>query len=167
MNAQIVYRIALFVGVVFLQVLLFNHIHLMGYATPFIYVYFPLTARTDCQRSLSLIISFLLGLCIDISTSTPGVAACSLTIMVFVLPTILNRTIKKNHPVDAFTPSAKYMGWSNFMTFVSLSVLIFTSLYYSILWFAFENLGELFLYIFGSSIITIVVIAIIERIHSK
>lgn len=61
-----IYRILWFVGLVLLQVLILNNIHLAGYATPFLYTYFILKFPSSVSRNELLLWAFFLGLIIDI-----------------------------------------------------------------------------------------------------
>lgn len=47
---QTIYRLEWFVGLILLQVLVFNHIHLGEYATPFVYIYYLLALEADTSR---------------------------------------------------------------------------------------------------------------------
>jgi hypothetical protein len=58
MMTSYIHRMGWFVGLVLLQVLILNNVHIAGYATPFLYVYFILkfasgTSRNDALGFLS------------------------------------------------------------------------------------------------------------------
>ena len=72
-------RLGWFILLLALQVLVFDHVHIMGYATPFVAVYFIILFPSDFPRSAALLWSFAFGFIADIFTNTPGVAAASLT----------------------------------------------------------------------------------------
>ena len=59
-------RILWLVLLVLVQVLVLNHIHLGGYATPFLYVYFILVLNCDVKRNEMLLMGFFLGLVVDV-----------------------------------------------------------------------------------------------------
>ena len=59
-------RFAWFIGLVLLQVLVLNYIHIAGYATPFLYIYFILKLDTGVSRNELMLWGFFLGLCVDI-----------------------------------------------------------------------------------------------------
>lgn len=83
MLQTIISRLGWFVFLFLLQVLVFNHVHIFGYATPMPYIYFLLILPSDTPRWLYVLLGFVLGLLIDLFTNTPGMAAGSMT-----LPTI-------------------------------------------------------------------------------
>ena len=53
MNLNTVRNIIFFVILLVVQALVLNHIHLFGYATPLLYVYFPLTLRSPMYSHCS------------------------------------------------------------------------------------------------------------------
>ena len=67
-------RLALFVVLSLAQVLVFNHIHLFGYATLLLLVYFVVTFPRNYPRWAMLLWSFFLGLFADLFSNTPGMA---------------------------------------------------------------------------------------------
>ncbi|MBR4968192.1 MAG: rod shape-determining protein MreD, partial [Bacteroidaceae bacterium] len=75
MIQTILSRIGWFLLLVALQVFVFNHIHVLGYATPMPYVFFLLILPNDLPRWLFVALGFLLGLIIDVFADTPGVAS--------------------------------------------------------------------------------------------
>ena len=64
-------RIEWFIGLVLLQVLVLNHMHINGYATPFFFIYFILKYNSGVSRNVLMIWAFLLGLTVDILGNTP------------------------------------------------------------------------------------------------
>lgn len=167
MSTKIIYRIALFVVLLLLQILVFNHIHLLGYATPLMVVYYLVLAPNDEDRSLLMLQCFLLGLAMDISTSTPGMAAAALTFSGLLAPRLLNLIATPDRPDDTFAPSAREMGWSSFMFYATAVTLVFVACYYIIAWFTFTQMHGLLLNIVGSTLLTLLLIAIFERVHYK
>ena len=73
-------RLLQMLGLVALQVLVMNHVHLLGYATPLIYVAFLLYFPLNTSRVEILLWSFALGLTIDIFSNTPGIASSAMTL---------------------------------------------------------------------------------------
>ena len=65
-------RIEWFVGLVLLQVLVLNRMHINGYATPFFFIYFILKYNSGVSRNTLMVWSFLLGLSVDIFSNNTG-----------------------------------------------------------------------------------------------
>ena len=53
-------RIEWFIGLVLLQVLVLNHMHINGYATPFFFIYFILKYNSGVSRNVLMIWAFLI-----------------------------------------------------------------------------------------------------------
>ena len=79
MSIDILKRLGIFVVLVLVQGLVFNHIHLFNCATPLLYIIMVLHFRRNHPRWSVMLWSFMLGLCIDVFANTPGVAAASMT----------------------------------------------------------------------------------------
>ena len=71
MMIHYIHRMGWFVGLVLLQVLILNNVHIAGYATPFLYVYFILKFASGTSRNELMLWAFFLGLAIDIFSNTP------------------------------------------------------------------------------------------------
>lgn len=89
MTSDLINRIVTFLVFLVVQVLVLNHIHLFGVATPLLYVYFVLLFRRNHPKWAILMWSFFLGLCIDVFSNTPGVAAGSMTLVALFQPYVL------------------------------------------------------------------------------
>lgn len=167
MNISTLQRISLFVVLLAVQTLVLNHIHLLGHATPLMMVYFLLLATSDTPRSLLLAEGFVAGLLMDLTTSTPGMAAFAMTLTAFIQPILLNRIAETDRPDERFTPSIVTMGWNKFIIYATLITLVFVLTYFLLAWFTFDHLHGLFLDILGCSVITLLLIAALECIHAK
>lgn len=82
-------RIEWFIGLVLLQVLVLNHMHINGYATPFFFIYFILKYNSGVSRNVLMIWAFLLGLTVDILGNTPGMNAAAATVLAFMREPVL------------------------------------------------------------------------------
>ena len=78
-------RIEWFIGLVLLQVLVLNRMHMNGYATPFFFIYFILKYNSGVSRNTLMVWSFLLGLTVDIFSNTPGMNAAAATLLALSL----------------------------------------------------------------------------------
>ena len=61
-----IHRIGWFIGLVLLQVLILNNVHIAGYATPFLYIYFILKFNSGTSRNELMLWAFFFGLTIDV-----------------------------------------------------------------------------------------------------
>ena len=79
-------RIAQFISILALQVLVFNHVQIVGYATPMVCIYFILLFPLGTPHWQTLLWAFAIGLLQDIFSNTPGMNAASLTFVGFIQP---------------------------------------------------------------------------------
>ena len=101
-------RVGWFISLLLLQALVFNHVHILGFATPMPYVYFLLIMPSNTLRWLYVLLGFVLGLCVDIFTNTPGMAAGALCLLGLINPLLL-KVFSPSDNNDSFEPSHKTM----------------------------------------------------------
>lgn len=109
---------------VLLQGLVFSHIALWGVATPYIFIYFILTLPTSVGRNGLLLWGFATGLLLDMISNTPGIYTSATLLLCFVRPGLL-KLCTTFEEVDAYVPSSKNMGRSNFVEYLIFSIAIF------------------------------------------
>ncbi|WP_046756546.1 hypothetical protein [Kordia jejudonensis] len=78
-----------FVIAVLVQVLICNHIDFLGYINPLVYIYFLLLFPFNANKSLFLVIAFILGLTIDMFSDTGGAHAAACVIIAYIRPFVL------------------------------------------------------------------------------
>lgn len=88
-NNDIFVNIARFLLLLFLQVLLLNHINFLGYINPYIYVLFIILFPFTGSKPLLIILSFLLGLSVDIFSDSGGVHAAASVFIAYIRPLLL------------------------------------------------------------------------------
>lgn len=160
-------RIAWFLGLLLMQVLVFNHVHFMGYATPMPYVYFLLILPSDTPRWTYVLASFVLGLCIDLFTNTPGMAASSLCLVGLITPWLLRLFSPSDQDEETFTPSLKTLKWSGFLRYAFCAVFVHCTMFFTLEAFSFFDWQILIINIAGSALLTLLFITAMEVIRSK
>lgn len=123
MTGAFLTRLRNFVLTALAQVLIFSRIHLFGYATAYIYIIFILKLPRHASRNEIMLWAFAMGLLVDIFGSTPGIHSAAATLLAFLRPYILESFLQKGTP-DDFTPSAAAIGWSKYLVYSSVSLLI-------------------------------------------
>ena len=109
-----IHRIGWFIGLVLLQVLILNNVHIAGYATPFLYIYFILKFSSGTSRNELMLWAFFFGLTIDIFADTPGMNAAATVFLAFLRPSLL-RLFTPRDTLDSIIPSFKTMGIAPFL----------------------------------------------------
>lgn len=160
-------RIAQFISILALQVLVFNHVQIVGYATPMVCIYFILLFPLGTPHWQTLLWAFAIGLLQDIFSNTPGMNAASLTFVGFIQPMLL-KTFSPKDVEDGekqFPPSAKSLDWSHFIRYMSIAVILQQIFFYLLESFSFFNLQEMAINIAGGSLMSILIITAIEGVR--
>ncbi len=89
MNNIISTNIARFIILVLVQVLVLNNINFLGYINPYIYILFIILFPIKNNRLLFILLSFLLGLTIDLFLDSGGINAAACVTIAYIRPVIL------------------------------------------------------------------------------
>ena len=157
-------RVVAFVVLVVVQALVLNHIHLFGVATPLFYVYFVLLFRRNHPKWIILLTSFLLGLCIDVFSNTPGLAAASTTFIAVLQPYILEPFIPRDSD-ENLKPGMRTLGIGRFVYYTVFMVFLYNIVFFSLEAFNFFNWLQWLLCICGSTLLTVVLILVVENLR--
>ena len=160
------HRIEWFVGLVLIQVLVLNQLHVGGYATPFLYIYFILKFNSKIGRNSLMIWAFMLGLTVDVFGNTPGMNAAACTCLAFFRNSLL-RLVTLRDLDEAFRPGIKSLGLAVFSRYILLATTLFCTLLLLIDTFTFFNLPVLFLKIVTSIASTMVCVFCVESIGGR
>ncbi len=164
MSIDIIKRAVMFVILTLAQVLVFNHIQLLGCATPLLYVYLLLRINRFSPRWATLLWGFALGLTIDTFSNTPGLASASMTLLALLQPYILNLFIAHDNQ-DNLTPSFRTLSPGKYVSYSSICVSIFCLAFFSLEAFSFFNLLQWIYNVVGSSVLTILLVLVIENVR--
>ena len=155
------HKIGWFVGLVLLQVLILNNVHIAGYATPFLYIYLILKFESETPRNALMLWAFFLGLTVDIFSDTPGMNAAATVALAFLRPTFLRLFVPRD-TLENIVPSVKSMGIVPFLKYLIVSVFIHHAILLS-----FAHIGTLLLRIVASALLTVTCIMAIEGVKKK
>jgi len=159
-----IHRIGWFISLILLQVLLLNNIHIAGYATPFLYIYFILKFGSDTSRNELMLWAFFMGLLIDIFSNTPGMNAAASVFLAFIRPSLL-RLFTPRDILDGIEPSFKSMGVSSFLKYMVVSVFVQSAVLLTIEFFSFSNILLLLLRVFACTLLTVSCMIAVEGIR--
>lgn len=163
---RILTRIAWFVGLALVQVLLLNNICLFGLATPFIYIYFVLALDRDIDRNALMAMAFALGLVVDVFSNTPGVNAGASVLVAFLRPGLL-RLFSPREEFENFEPGIHVLGVGPFLRYALLMVLLHHTVLFFLEAFSFARIEFLLLRILCSTLLTVMLVMAIEFIRHK
>lgn len=157
-------KIGWFVGLVLLQVLILNNVHIMGVATPFLYVYFILKFDSGTSRNELMLWGFCIGLSIDIFSNTPGMNAAATVLLAFIRPLFLRLFTPRDNP-DSLVPSFKSMGISSFLKYLIVCVFVHHLMLLTLEFFSFTSIPLLLLRVVSSTILTVTCIMAVEGVR--
>ena len=158
-------RIISFIALCLLQVVVLNHIHLFSVATPLFYIIFILHFPSNYSRSGIMLWCFAMGIVIDCFGNTPGVASASMTLLGALQPYILRRFM--SHEVEEMVPSLSVLGVQSFFSYLSCVTLLYCLLYFSLEMFSFAHLSYWIENVIGSTILTVLLIFVVEIVRKR
>tara|TARA_R110002012_G_scaffold321809_1_gene551531 strand:+ start:32008 stop:32511 length:504 start_codon:yes stop_codon:yes gene_type:complete len=89
MNNNVLSYSVQFIVLVLAQVLVLNNINFLGFINPYLYVIFILLFPINNNRLVFLMLSFALGLTIDIFSDSGGIHAAAALTITFIRPLVL------------------------------------------------------------------------------
>jgi rod shape-determining protein MreD len=146
------------------QILLLNRIQLFGFISPQLYVYFVLLFPVNHPKWAILLWSFSMGLIIDMFFNTAGLTCASLTLLGSLQPYLLQLFVPRE--ADLAPPvKAKAMGWGKFTTYVSILVTLYCLVFFTIEVFSILNWIHWLHCVFGSALVTVLMILTFESVR--
>lgn len=117
-------NILLFVGLVFLQLMIFDNLKLDSFIHPYVYVLFVMLLPFDTPRWKLILNGFVIGIVIDIFNGTPGLNAAATVMMADLRPVIIDMTTRKSDIDGKNEPSVSEMGLKWFMPYLVLMLIV-------------------------------------------
>lgn len=164
MIIEYVKKAVLCIALVLVQVLILNKLHILGYATPFLYIYFLLKMPSTLSHNALLCTGFALGLAIDIFSDTPGMHTAATTFLALVLSRIISLYVPKGD-MDQFVPGIYSVGFTFFVKYAFTAILLHHTTLFLIESFSFWDLPTLLLRIFWSTILTFCGILALDAVN--
>ncbi len=152
----------LFIVLVLVQILVLNRIQISGFLNPYLYVLFILFLPVGINRSILMVLSFFVGLVIDIFSNTPGMHAGACVLIAFIRPLIIKTLSSRDTLSPDSCPSLREYGWPWYIKYASVAVLC-----HHFFLFFIEQFDHLFFWstllrIILSSVATVVLIIVAQ-----
>jgi len=145
MSNTLIKNILYFIGLFLLQVLVFNNIQLGNYIHPIIYVLFILTMPFKTPKWQLMLCGFAMGIAIDIFNGTPGLNAAATVLMAYLRPFIIGLTTRKSDVEEKEAPTAGIMGFTWFLVYSLMLLIIHHFTLFMLEAFSFKLLGTVLL----------------------
>ena len=150
---------------VLLQVLVMNNIHLFGVVTPFIYLYVILKLPVDLSRSKIILVSFFLGLSVDIFSNTFGMHAAACSFIGLIRTPLLERFVDMRDLQEGSVPSYNAFGYIKFMRYALIIVAIHHVTLFTIEAFSFFQPGMMIARMLSSILLSTLLMFVIEAFN--
>ncbi|SNR78863.1 rod shape-determining protein MreD [Lutibacter flavus] len=166
MNSLILNNSLRFIGLVLLQVLIFNHINLFGYLNPMVYIAWILLFPIRKNKSLFLILSFLLGLSIDFFSDSGGINAAATLAIAFIRLPILKMVLRKTD-FDFLLFNLRAVSFSKAFIFIVILTIIHHFIVFSLEYFSLNSFYPIISNTILTSVFTIIIIILGIILFSK
>lgn len=155
--------ILLFILLFFLQIWLFDKIHLLGIATPLLYVYLIVKLPVEMNRNVVILIAALLGLLIDLFNHTLGLHTMACVVAGFMRYYLL-KVFTPRDIFESVSPAFTTFGKSLFLRYAGFVTLIHHIVLFTAESFSLFDPINLVLRVIGSFILTLFFIFVLESI---
>ena len=161
-------KILWFIGLLLLQVLLFDKITLSGVATPMAYIYVLMLWNRDSTRWVLLLTGFVLGIIIDTFENMAGVNASACVLLAMLQPVYLNFFIPRElQDEPSLEPSLKTLGWDGYLKYAMFCVFTHHLIVLALEYFALTDVIGLMTRLLGCTALTLLVIIMFEMTKNR
>ncbi len=157
----------IFVLMVLVQSIIFNRLVLFSVAVAYVFIYFIVKLPMNLSGSKVIALSFLIGFVIDVFSDTPGMNSLASTCLGACRHTILRLYVPREDDVVHRIPSIGSLGWGVFSKYVLTMSLLYSLLFTLIDRFGFFHPLAMAERVVGSTLLTSVMILVIDFIFSR
>lgn len=166
MTSTWVNNIKWFVVLVLIQGIIISQIQVSRYAVPLLYVVFILKLPSDTGRKKLLLYSFLIGLCVDVFSNTPGLNATASLWLAMARPLLLRWQTSRDAS-GSFVPGIKSMRIVPYFRYVLPAVFLHSIILNMVDAFSIVKASDILLASFADTVVTVALIMIIELVGRK
>jgi len=165
MNNAISSNIVRFILLLLVQVILCNHINLFGYINPYIYIVFIFLFPIKENRLVLLLLSFMLGMLVDMFSDSGGVHAAAAVFLAYSRPILLKTSFGMLYEHQSIKFSNTEIG--NLITYVALGTVLHHLILFSLEIFNISSILLILKKTLFSSIFTIILSVLIIILFSR
>ena len=140
------------------QVLILNQVQLSGYLNPYFYLLFILLLPVSTPRYAVLLLSFFLGIVVDVFSDSLGLHASATLVMGFFRSPVINLISVRESDQSDF-PGLKQTGFKWFLIYITILVLIHHFWLFYLEVFTFTGFFRTFIRAVISSVFSVFIIA--------
>ena len=167
--STLIKNIVRFILLILVQFFVLDKIHLNYMVTPYIYILFIFWMPFKLNRSLQMVVAFLLGFALDSFRHNPGFHAAACVLIDYLRPFLINILIPHTGSETNYEePSLKSMGGLGpYMLYAGLLTLIHNSWLFLLEAFQFGNYWEFLVKTLFSTLISLILILVTELLFSR
>lgn len=158
MTKTVIQLAVMFVVLVLVQAVVFNHVCLYNVALAFVFIYFIVKLPISLGRGWVITLSFLLGTAVDILSDTPGMNALACTLLGALRMPVLRLYVPRDDDAVQAEPSVRLLGVGVFLKYIFTLSLLYCILVFAIEAFTFFNIGIMLMRIICSALLTTVLL---------
>lgn len=157
----------LFIVLVLIQVLVFNHLTLWGMAVPLVFIYYVISLPVTLSPSVTMILSFLIGAAVDILSDTPGLNALACTLAAALRLPILKLYFPREEDMAVPVPSLKTMGTAAYLKYSFTFTLLYCLLYFAIDTLSFHDIWRTLMKTVITTLLTFTIMISFEALLNR
>ena len=165
MNSTILTNTGRFIILILIQVLVLNNINYFGYVNPYLYVLFLILYPFNGNQTLFLLVSFLLGLGVDIFEDSGGINAAACVVAAYVRPVILRFSFGVSYDYQTIRFSSTQPG--SRISYVSLLVFLHHFVLFLLEFFSFAHFLQILKKTLFSRVFTIILVFITLALFNR
>jgi rod shape-determining protein mreD len=162
MNKEILKLTVLFILMLLVQVLICNHIALFNVAIPVVFIYFIIRLPIAMGKGWLFTLAFLMGLCVDICSDTPGVNSLASTLLAAFKRPIYYAYVQRDDKTKNLIPSISALGVATYCKFLVTMVGVYCLMAFTIEYFNFADVKEIVILSAASCCLTFIILLAID-----
>ncbi|MCM1291487.1 MAG: rod shape-determining protein MreD [Prevotella sp.] len=155
---------ALFIIMVLVQVLVFNHVVLFHVAVPIIFIYFIIRVSMGIDTKVLLTLSFILGFIVDVFSDTLGVNTLSCTILAMLKRPIFYSYVQRDDNVKDIVPNISRLGIFDYSKYLLTMTGIYCVLSFTIEYFSFASVKDIIIATLSSTFLSFILMLGIDSL---
>jgi len=159
MNRENINIAILFIGLILLQLIVLNNINFLGYINPFLYILFIFLYPLKKIDFSLILLSFFLGLFIDIFSNSGGINSAATLFIAFIRIPVLQSVIG-NREIDFNSVSIKKLPFYKLLYYITILTFIHHLIVFGLEYFKWNNFKIIIIKTVLTSIFTIILILI-------
>ena len=159
MNRENINIAFLFIGLILLQIIVLNNINFLGYINPFLYIFFIFLYPLKRIDTPLILLSFFLGLSIDIFSNSGGINAAATLFIAFIRIPVL-QSVVGNREIDFNSVSIKKLPFYKSLYYITILTLMHHLIVFSLEYFKWNSFKIIITKTILTSIFTIILILI-------